>query len=176
MTGTTVSFNAGDKNFSQLWEGTFGSENKLEMSWFFLEGENIEPVTTRVFRRSSPSEVASLKAGLPKDVIFRKLPLPKLRDLPPNGLAQTPPMGWSSWNRFMESINEDQIRAAADALVSSGLRDAGYTLVEVDDGWQGERDTHGSLHSNSKFGDMKALSNYIHSRVLNSESIQHLAR
>ncbi len=53
-----------------------------------------------------------------------------------------------------------------DALVSSGMRDAGYIYVNVDDTWEGERDGNGMLHSNSKFPDMKALGDYIHARGL----------
>lgn len=166
MIGDTVSFKVGDEKFYQLWEGSFAQEDELHMKWFFVQDGKVMPVSTRVFRRSSTSEITARKAALPKNIIFTKLPLPKLRDLPPNGLAQTPPMGWSSWNRFLESIDDKEVRETADALVSSGLRDSGYTLVEVDDGWQGYRDDKGLLHSNSKFPDMKSLSDYVHSKGL----------
>jgi alpha-galactosidase len=75
-------------------------------------------------------------------------------------------MGWSSWNRFGEKIDDKTVREIADALVSSGLRDAGYTYVNIDDGWQGERDATGRLQPNSKFPDMKALADYVHARGL----------
>ncbi len=81
-------------------------------------------------------------------------------------LAATPPMGWNSWNHFAEKVNDADVRAAADALVSSGMRDAGYIYVNIDDTWQGERDASGVIHANSKFPDMKALSDYVHSRGL----------
>lgn len=82
-------------------------------------------------------------------------------------LASTPPMGWNSWNHFRKKVTEADIRAAADALVSSGMRDAGYTYVNIDAGWQGERDAQGVLHVDAKkFGDMKALADYLHSRGL----------
>jgi alpha-galactosidase len=54
----------------------------------------------------------------------------------------------------------------ADTLVSSGLRDAGYLYVNIDDGWQGQRDANGVLQPNEKFPDMKALADYVHSRGL----------
>jgi alpha-galactosidase len=98
--------------------------------------------------------------------ITDKIALPPLRVLRANGLALTPPMGWSSWNHFAVNIDERVIRDVADAMVTNGLRDAGYTYVNIDDGWQGRRDVHGELHSNSKFPDMKALADYLHSKGL----------
>lgn len=81
-------------------------------------------------------------------------------------VAATPPMGWNSWNFFADKVNDADVRAAADALVSSGMRDAGYVYVNIDDSWQGERDAHGVIHSNTRFPDMKALADYIHARGL----------
>jgi alpha-galactosidase len=82
------------------------------------------------------------------------------------GLAATPPMGWNSWNHFAEKVNDADVRAAADALVSSGMRDAGYIYVNIDDTWEGKRDAQGVIHTNSKFPDMKALADYVHSKGL----------
>jgi alpha-galactosidase len=81
-------------------------------------------------------------------------------------LAQTPPMGWNSWNHFAGKVTQQDVMAAADALVKSGMRDAGYVYVNIDDTWEGERDASGVLHTNSKFPDMKALGAYIHARGL----------
>jgi alpha-galactosidase len=81
-------------------------------------------------------------------------------------LAQTPPMGWNSWNHFAGKVTEQDVKDAADALVVSGMRDAGYVYVNVDDTWEGERDAQGVLHTNSKFPDMKGLGDYIHARGL----------
>jgi hypothetical protein len=53
-----------------------------------------------------------------------------------NGLALIPPMGWNSWNRFACNVSEDLVKSAADALVSSGMKDAGYEYVVIDDCWQ----------------------------------------
>jgi alpha-galactosidase len=80
--------------------------------------------------------------------------------------AATPPMGWNSWNHFADKINDATVRAQADALVSSGLRDAGYVYVNVDDTWQGERDAAGNIQSNARFPDMKALADYVHGKGL----------
>ncbi len=81
-------------------------------------------------------------------------------------VASTPGMGWSSWNYYTCKVNDSMVRAQADALVSSGMKAAGYQYVNVDDCWQGERDASGMLHPNSKFPDMKALAEYIHSKGL----------
>ncbi len=81
-------------------------------------------------------------------------------------LAATPPMGWSTWNYFHHDISDALIREEADALVSSGMRDAGYVYVNIDGGWEGYRDAAGVLYPNSNFPDMKALGDYIHSRGL----------
>jgi alpha-galactosidase len=85
------------------------------------------------------------------------------------GLAPTPPMGWNSWNTFEVSINEDLIKETADILVSSGMKDAGYTYIVVDDGWEAlERDSLGNLVPDPvKFPKgMKALADYVHSKGL----------
>jgi alpha-galactosidase len=81
-------------------------------------------------------------------------------------LAATPPMGWNSWNLFAGRVNDKDVRAAADAMVSSGMKDAGYIYVNIDDTWQGERDAQGNIQANSKFPDMKALADYVHSKGL----------
>ncbi len=75
-------------------------------------------------------------------------------------------MGWNSWNHFGGKVNDADVRAAADAMVSTGMRDAGYIYVNIDDGWEGQRDAQGNIHANSKFPDMKALADYVHSRGL----------
>jgi len=86
----------------------------------------------------------------------------------PNGLALTPPMGWNSWNKFACDITEDTVRKTADAMVSSGMRDAGYEYVVIDDCWHGKRDADGFIQADpQKFpSGIKALSDYIHARGL----------
>jgi alpha-galactosidase len=81
-------------------------------------------------------------------------------------IAATPPMGWNSWNHFAGHVNDADVRAAADAIVSSGMRDAGYIYVNIDDTWEGQRDVNGVIHTNDKFPDMKSLADYVHSRGL----------
>jgi alpha-galactosidase len=85
---------------------------------------------------------------------------------PPQVVASTPPMGWNSWNFFAERVTDKDIRAAADELVSSGMKDAGYIYVNIDDTWEADRDANGVLRTNSKFPDMKALADYVHSKGL----------
>lgn len=97
---------------------------------------------------------------------LQHLTLPPLRKVPWNGLAQTPPMGWNSWNRFATEIDQKTVQGVADAMVSSGMRDAGYRYIIIDDGWQGKRDAQGVLQPNPKFPDMKALADYVHARGL----------
>lgn len=84
----------------------------------------------------------------------------------PPVVAATPPMGWNSWNYFAERVTDKDIRASADQIVASGMRDAGYIYVNIDDTWEGERDGSGLLHTNAKFPDMKALAVYVHSKGL----------
>ena len=84
-------------------------------------------------------------------------------------LALTPPMGWNSWNTFGVRINEQLIRNTADILVSSGMKDAGYEYIVVDDGWEAmKRDAMGNLipDPNRFPSGMKALADYIHSKGL----------
>ena len=81
-------------------------------------------------------------------------------------LAATPPMGWNSWNWFSRNVTQDDVKAAADLIVSSGMRDAGYVYVNIDDTWEGKRDASGVLHTNEKFPDMKGLADYVHSKGL----------
>src|SRR4051812_34348638 len=71
-------------------------------------------------------------------------------------LALTPPMGWNSWNAFRLQISDAIIRTQADALVKSGMKDAGYNYVVIDGGWEGTHDAEGIFHSNPEtFPDMK---------------------
>jgi alpha-galactosidase len=81
-------------------------------------------------------------------------------------LSATPPMGWNSWNHFACKVTADDVHAAADAIASNGMKDAGYIYVNIDDCWQGDRDAQGKIRPNSKFPDMKGLVDYIHSKGL----------
>jgi alpha-galactosidase len=81
-------------------------------------------------------------------------------------VAATPPMGWNSWNHFACKVTAADVRSAADAISSNGMKDAGYIYVNIDDCWQGVRDEKGSIQPNQKFGDMKALADYVHAKGL----------
>jgi alpha-galactosidase len=89
---------------------------------------------------------------------------PALHDVPYNGLAKTPPMGWNDWNQFQSKIDDKTVREVVDTMVVNGMRDAGYVYVNIDDTWEGVRDAQGTLVPNKKFPDMKALVDYVHSK------------
>jgi alpha-galactosidase len=95
-----------------------------------------------------------------------------IQDVPQEELPQlalTPPMGWNSWNPFGANVSEKVIMETADAFVSSGLRDAGYTYIVIDDIWQGGRDSAtGLLYPDpERFpSGIKALADYVHSKGL----------
>ena len=83
-------------------------------------------------------------------------------------LAQTPPMGWNSWNKFACTIDENIIKEIADKMVETGLRDAGYIYINIDDCWHGKRDSLGFITADAeKFpSGIKALADYVHSKGL----------
>jgi alpha-galactosidase len=83
-------------------------------------------------------------------------------------LASTPPMGWNSWNKFGCNVSEDLIRQMADAMVKSGMKDAGYQYVVIDDCWQVSRDQNANIVSDpQRFpSGIKALADYVHARGL----------
>ncbi len=93
-------------------------------------------------------------------------------------IALTPPMGWNSWNCFAHDVSAEKIKAAADAMVASGLINHGWTYINIDDFWQNHRDPKdptlrgefrkpdGEIQPNSRFPDMKRLADYIHARGL----------
>jgi alpha-galactosidase len=100
-------------------------------------------------------------------------------------LALTPPMGWNSWNVWGLSVSSDKVKAAADAMVKSGLASHGFQYINIDDGWEKERAAkgiplvgyvtpprktgrteNGEILTNDKFPNMKALAEYVHSKGL----------
>jgi alpha-galactosidase len=83
-----------------------------------------------------------------------------------DALALTPPLGWNSWNVWGRSVDEAKVRAAADAMESSGLAAHGYQFVSIDDGWEGRRDANNVLQPNEKFPAMKTLTDDIHAKGL----------
>jgi alpha-galactosidase len=96
-----------------------------------------------------------------------KRPLPARHIVPDNGIGRTPAMGWNSWNKFAGRVTDADVRAMADAMASNGMREAGYVYVNIDDTWEGDkRDSLGNITTNTKFPDMKALADYVHSKGL----------
>jgi alpha-galactosidase len=81
-------------------------------------------------------------------------------------LAMTPAMGWNSWNAYGMANDAQRTRAAADAMVKSGLASKGFMYINIDDGWQNGRSADGEIKTTDKFGDMKAIADYVHSRGL----------
>jgi alpha-galactosidase len=93
-------------------------------------------------------------------------------------LALTPPMGWNSWYIHYDRVTDGVMREAADAMISSGMADYGYVYVNIDDCWMVQpgsetpglggdpRDSQGAIDTNGRFPDMKALTDYIHTKGL----------
>ncbi len=83
-------------------------------------------------------------------------------------IGDRPQMGWNTWNKFGGNINEELVRGIADALVETGMRDAGYTYINLDDCWHGQRDADGFIQADpERFpGGIKALADYVHARGL----------
>src|ERR1700741_1225589 len=83
---------------------------------------------------------------------------------PSADLALAPPMGWNSWNKFGCHVSADMIKGMADAMVKSGMKDAGYQYVVIDDCWQVSRDGEGNIVQDPKtFPDgIKPVADYVH--------------
>ena len=83
-------------------------------------------------------------------------------------IAQTPPMGWNSWNKFACNVSEDLIKTVADALATNGMKDAGYQYVVIDDCWQVARDDQGNIVADAQRfpSGIKGLADYVHSKGL----------
>ena len=107
----------------------------------------------------------AVAADLPPRPAPVSLPMPTTA-VKYNGMAKTPPMGWNSWNKFRNQVSDKMVREMADGIVKSGMRDAGYIYVNIDDTWEAGRDAAGNITTNNKFPDMKALSAYIHGKGL----------
>jgi alpha-galactosidase len=85
-----------------------------------------------------------------------------------DGLARTPPMGWNTWNKFACDVSEQLIEETADAMVSSGMKDAGYRYLVIDDCWQVSRDSAGTIVADpQRFPNgIKAVADYVHAKGL----------
>jgi alpha-galactosidase len=120
------------------------------------------PQGPRSFKKIS----ADVVFHAPPELTPTHKPFPAFQPISANGLGKTPPMGWNSWNKFAGRVDDKSVREMADAIVSSGMRDAGYVYVNIDDTWEGKRDRDGNITSNEKFPDMKGLTDYIHAKGL----------
>ena len=126
-----------------------------------------DELTMTVVRPGRPDQMLTAKRG-PESAgrLPERIPPPALHPVSDNGLARTPPMGWNSWNHFRGMVDAATVRAIADAMASNGMRDAGYSYVNIDDTWELGRDAAGHITTNRKFPDMKALADYVHSKGL----------
>ena len=130
----------------------------LTGSGFWGDQQPISGFRMRVAHRTNTAGAAALQDITPRNQ--------SLSPLPSNALGRRPPMGWSSWNHFEDKIDDQTVRQMADAIVLSGLREAGYIYINIDDGWQDGRDKKGALVPNARFPDMRALADYVHARGL----------
>jgi len=140
---------------------------RINWGWNFRvrpDGQNLHVLIT--YNGGGRDEATATPAPASEMDPPAKVEAPALLDLPDNGLARTPPMGWNSWNHFAEKVDDRGVRQAADAMVSSGMAAAGYTYINIDDTWEAGRDAQGNILANLKFPDMKALADYVHSKGL----------
>ena len=131
-----------------------------------LVGDELH-LSTRRRPEDKPTESVARRVPDGEGALPAKLPLPALHKVPYNGLAKTPPMGWNSWNQFKSRVSDELVRGVADAIATNGMKEAGYIYINIDDTWEGEqRDAQGNITTNSKFPNMKALADYVHSKGL----------
>jgi alpha-galactosidase len=128
------------------------------------EGDTLK--VSIIYSENNREEATAVRAPDAESYPPAVIPLPALAPVPANGLALTPPMGWNSWNHFGDKVDDQTVRGAADAMVASGMAAAGYAYINIDDCWEGARDAQGTIVPNTKFPDMKALADYVHSRGL----------
>jgi alpha-galactosidase len=134
-----------------------------------IEGKLVgEDLQLTVHRRpnAAPQQMVAHHAPVGEGTLPAYIAPPALHNVPSNGLAKTPPMGWNSWNKFAGKVDDAAVRGMADAIVSTGMKDAGYIYVNIDDTWELNRDARGNILTNKKFPDMKALADYVHSKGL----------
>jgi alpha-galactosidase len=162
----------------QITEGTGNSES-FTLVGKMKDGSNERQVryegkmigdelhlTTRRRPEDKPTELVARRAPAGEGAMPAKIPPPPRRNVPYNGLAKTPPMGWNSWNKFAGRIDDATVRGIADAMASNGMKEAGYVYVNIDDTWEAGRDAQGNILTNKKFPDMKALADYVHRKGL----------
>ena len=145
-----------------MMDGTSDRRVKYEGK---LAGDELH-VATRRRPDAELIEMVAHRAPPSEGVYPARAPLPALHEVADNGLARTPSMGWNSWNKFAGRVDDAAVRGMADAVATNGMKAAGYQYINIDDTWEGERDAHGTITTNKKFPDMKALADYVHSKGL----------
>lgn len=161
VTGNTLQFSESREYFGTVVKTRFSGEivgAQIRLAITSNDPASLPPV---LLHRGEPQP--SYRAGRLDYKTLPKPVLPPRRDVPANGLAQTPPMGWNSWNRFATAIDDKTVREVAAAIASNGMKDAGYQYIVIDDGWEWKRGEDGKIMPNPKFPDMKALTDYVHS-------------
>jgi alpha-galactosidase len=160
VTGSTISF--------AIVRDVFGEARTTEYKGTVSDGTlTLETVSTNGHPgRSMAYKQVSTETPKPMPAAPPKISLPAAAPVPYNGLAKTPPMGWNSWNKFQSKVSDRLVREIADAMVQTGMRDAGYIYLNIDDTWEDSRDAQGNIRTNEKFPNMKALANYVHSKGL----------
>ena len=103
-----------------VYDGVVESANRIPVTMQATDRDPLKGAFERVTR---------------EEAFPARIPLPELRDVPDNGVARTPPMGWNSWNKFQDVFDDATVRQMADAMASSGMSKAGYTYIVVDEGW-----------------------------------------
>lgn len=123
-------------------------------------GLTVDPSTGYITGKlSQPGEYkATLRAKNSLGIAERKF-----RIVVGEKIALTPPMGWSSWNCWGDAVSQEKVLSSARAMAEKGLRDHGWTYINIDDGWQGPRGGEfNAIQPNKKFPDVKALADKIH--------------
>ena len=106
-------------------------------------------------RTNTTTIIAKNKLGVAKQKLVIKVG---------DTIALTPPIGWNGWNAWESKIDREKVIASADAMVQKGLRDHGWSYINIDDSWQGKREgSDTALQPNEKFNDIKGMVDYIHS-------------
>jgi alpha-galactosidase len=165
--------------FNYTIQESTGGPDGFTLTAGMMDGANPRRVTYQGKLVGDTLQVSAVASGkAPTGMTARRAPAgegayparvepPRLHKVASNGLAKTPPMGWNSWNKFRGRVDDASVRGMADAMVSSGMKDAGYIYVNIDDTWEGDRrDASGNILANQKFPDMKALADYVHSKGL----------
>ena len=165
--------------FYRISESTPGDDGRFALTGSMMDGKNERKVQyelklngnellvwTRRRPQDPPTQMAATRAPAGEGAMPARNPLPALHKVPDNGLARTPPMGWNSWNKFASRVDDPTVRSIADAMASNGMKEAGYTYINIDDTWEAGRDAQGNIQTNKKFPDMKALADYVHSKGL----------